>query len=247
MTKHFLFFIFFSLLFSNSSSQINRIIKKTNKQYMLVNNFETTMNVSLNVPGFRMPKKSYKVYYKLPNKIKINTKGFGVLPKTGLFTSPSDNFDNLKNLSLDINKNSNNCILISGTVISDSLKAQFPNEYAKLTFVPIVDVVVDTTKWIIKSVTTRIDTVKLFEIKNNFQKFENKYYMPVKSQIEYYIKDAKLANWLNNDLGGIMKMGDSSEAASDVVQGTIKITYDKYKINKGIPDKVFSKRPDKDI
>ena len=247
MTKQFLFFIFVNLLFSNNSSQINRIIEKTNKQYMLVNNFETTMNVSLNVPGFRMPKKVYKVYYKLPNKIKINTKGFGVLPKTGLFTSPSDNFDNLKNLSLNINKNSNNCILISGTVISDSLKAQFPNEYAKLTFVPIVDVVVDTTKWIIKSVTTRIDTVKLFEIKNNFQKFENKYYMPVKSQIEYYIKDAKLANWLNNDLGGIMKMGDSPEAASDVVQGTIKITYDKYKINKGIPDKVFSKRPKKDI
>ena len=247
MTKQFLFFIFVNLLFSNNSSQINRIIEKTNKQYMLVNNFETTMNVSLNVPGFRMPKKVYKVYYKLPDKIKINTKGFGVLPKTGLFTSPSDNFDNLKNLSLNINKNSNNCILISGTVISDSLKAQFPNEYAKLTFVPIVDVVVDTTKWIIKSVTTRIDTVKLFEIKNNFQKFENKYYMPVKSQIEYYIKDAKLANWLNNDLGGIMKMGDSPEAASDVVQGTIKITYDKYKINKGIPDKVFSKRPKKDI
>jgi hypothetical protein len=244
MTKQFLFFIFVSLLFSNSSSQIDRIIKKTNKQYMLVNNFETTMNVSLNVPGFRMPKKSYKVYYKLPNKIKINTKGFGVLPKTGLFTSPSDNFDNLKNLRLDIKKNSNNCVLISGTVISDSLKAQFPNEYAKLTFVPIVDVVVDTTKWIIKSVTTRIDTVKLFEIKNNFQKFENKYYMPVKSQIEYYIKDAKLANWLNNDLGGIMKMGDSPDTASDVVQGTIKITYDKYKINKGIPDRVFNKRPE---
>ena len=244
MTKQFLFFIFISLLFSNSSPEIDRIIKKTNKQYMLVNNFETTMNVSLNVPGFRMPKKSYKVYYKLPNKIKINTKGFGVLPKTGLFTSPSDNFDNLKNLRLDIKKNSNNCILISGTVISDSLKAQFPNEYAKLTFVPIVDVVVDTTKWIIKSVTTRIDTVKLFEIKNNFQKFENKYYMPVKSQIEYYIKDAKLANWLNNDLGGIMKMGDSPDTASDVVQGTIKITYDKYKINKGIPDRVFNKRPE---
>jgi len=244
MTKQFLFFIFVSLLFSNSSTQINRIIKKTNKQYMLVNNFETTMNVSLNVPGFRMPKKSYKVYYKLPNKIKINTKGFGVLPKTGLFTSPADNFDNLKNLSLDINRNSNNCILISGTVISDSLKAQFPNEYAKLTFIPIVDVVVDTTKWIIKSVTTRIDTVKLFEIKNSFQKFENKYYMPVKSQIEYYVKDAKLANWLNNDLGGIMKMGDSPDTASDVVQGTIKITYDKYKINKGIPDRVFNKRPE---
>ena len=39
--------------------------------------------------------------------------------------------------------------------------------------------VVDTTKWIIKSVTTRIDTVKLFEINNNFQKFENKYFLMV--------------------------------------------------------------------
>ena len=65
MIKQFLLFIFVSLLFSNSSPQIDRIIKKTNKQYMLVNNFETTMNVSLNVPGFRMPKKAYKVYYKL--------------------------------------------------------------------------------------------------------------------------------------------------------------------------------------
>ena len=62
--------------------------------------------------------------------------------------------------------------MISGTVIPDSLKAQFPNEYAKLTFNPTVDVVVDTSnKWIIRSVTTRIDTVKLFEIINNFELF----------------------------------------------------------------------------
>ena len=55
-------------------------------------------------------------------------------------------------------------IMISGTVIADSLKAQFPNEYAKLTFNPTVDVIVDTNQWVIKSVTSRIDTLKLFEI-----------------------------------------------------------------------------------
>ena len=58
-------------------------------------------------------------------------------------------------------------IMISGTVISDSLKAQFPNEYAKLTFNPTVDVVVDTNQWVIKTVTSRIDTLKLFEIFND--------------------------------------------------------------------------------
>ena len=243
MNKKILLFMIITIIYPNKLSEIDRIIKKTNNQYLLVNDFETTMNVSLNVPGFRMPKKKYKVYYKYPKKIKINTKGFGVLPKTGLFTSPADNFDNLKGLELVFHNETPNSILISGTVISDSLKAQFPNEYAKLTFNPIVDVVVDTSRWIIRSVTTRIDTVKLFEIINNFEIFENKYYMPINSKIEYYIKDAKLANWLNNDLGGIMKMGESINSSSDVVQGTIKISYDNYKLNRGIPDKIFMKPP----
>ena len=56
------------------------------------------MSVRLNVPGIRMPKKTYKVYYKHPNKFKADTKGFGILPNTGIFTSPKDNFDNLKDL-----------------------------------------------------------------------------------------------------------------------------------------------------
>lgn len=243
MNKNILSFILITFIYPKELSEIDRFIEKTNNQYLLVNDFETTMNVSLNVPGFRMPKKKYKVYYKYPKKIKINTKGFGVLPKTGLFTSPADNFDNLKSLKLVLYNEIPNCILISGTVISDSLKAQFPNEYAKLTFNPIVDVVVDTSKWIVRSVTTRIDTVKLFEIINNFKFFENKYYMPISSKIEYYIKDAKLANWLNNDLGGVMKMSENINSSSDVVQGTIKINYDNYKLNRGIPDKIFMERP----
>lgn len=244
MIKQFLVLTFLSFLFSNNSPKIDRIIKKANKQYNLVRDFETTMSVNLKVPGFRMPKKSYKVYYKTPNKIKIKTKGFGVLPKTGLFTSPKDNFDNLKNLNLILENNDSNCVLISGNVIPDSLKAQFPNEYAKLSFNPFVDVIVDTSRWLIQSVTTRIDTVKLFEIKNLFQKFDKKYYMPIESKIEYYIKDAKLANWLNNDFNGMMKMGNKLDTPNDVVQGTIKILYDNYKINSGIPDRVFNDRPE---
>ena len=100
MNKKILSIFLISIIYPNNQPEIEQIIKKTNGQYLLVNDFETTMNVSLNVPGFRMPKKKYKVFYKYPNKIKINTKGFGVLPKTGLFTSPADNFDNLKNLKL---------------------------------------------------------------------------------------------------------------------------------------------------
>ena len=30
------------------------------------------MKIELKVPGFRMPKKKYKVYFKQPNKLKLN-------------------------------------------------------------------------------------------------------------------------------------------------------------------------------
>ena len=149
-----------------------------------------------------MPKKIYKVYYKYPNKFKADTKGFGILPNTGIFTSPKDNFDNLKDLRLNNNftKEEAHCLVITGTLIPDSLKAQFPSEYAKLTFDPLVDVVIDTTKWLIKTVTSRIDTVKLFEITNDYNLYEGKFYLPEESKVEYFIKDARLASWLKKDV-----------------------------------------------
>ena len=55
------------------------------------------MRIDLKIPAFRMPKKKYKAYFKQPNKFKIKTKGFGVLPKTGIFTPPQENFNKLKN------------------------------------------------------------------------------------------------------------------------------------------------------
>ena len=75
-------------------------IEKTNEQFNLINDYKVDMSIKLEIPAFRMPKKKYKVYYKRPNKIKVKAKGFGILPKTGLFTSPNDNFDNLTNMKL---------------------------------------------------------------------------------------------------------------------------------------------------
>ena len=87
--------IFLSTTIMASPDLIRRVIEKTSYEFEKVKDFEAKMSVALKVPGLRMPNKEYKVYFKQPNKFKANTKGFGVLPNTGLFTSPKDNFDNL--------------------------------------------------------------------------------------------------------------------------------------------------------
>tara|TARA_B100000676_G_C17994381_1_gene796880 strand:+ start:436 stop:1173 length:738 start_codon:yes stop_codon:yes gene_type:complete len=233
--------LFQNLLFANGKKE-DYYIDKINEKFNTINDYKVDMTIKIEVPAFRMPKKKYKVFYKKPDKIKIKSKGFGILPKTGLFTSPNDNFDNLKNIKLAKNKLEldENEIMMIGDLIVDSLKLEMPNEYSRITFDPIVEVKVDTLNWVIKNVTTKLDTLKLFQINNYYEIYSNEHYMPKQSVVKYYIKDKKLFNWLNKDAGNIINQGQElANKNNSIVEGTITVNYKNYKINKGIKDKVF--------
>ena len=228
-------------LFSKKLGQhddIETIIGKTQKQFEKASDYQVTMKIELKVPGFRMPKKKYKVYFKQPNKLKIKSRGFGMLPKTGIFTSPIDNFDNLKNMRIVHSINNDNKVHIKGDVIVDSLKLKMPNEYAKLGFKPSVTVVIDTIDWVINNVVTELDTMKLVEITNEYQSVDDDFIMPSSSTVQYFIKDAKLSGWLKKDITSIVGQ-NPLEKNSDMVEGKISIVYEDYIINRGIKDKIF--------
>ena len=227
-------------LFANDHylKDVERVVDKTQKQFERASDYQVTMKIELKVPGFRMPKKKYKVFFKQPNKLKIKSRGFGMLPKTGIFTSPKDNFDNLKNMRLISTNNNNGQVYIKGEVIVDSLKLKMPNEYAKLGFRPTVTVKIDTNNWGINNIITELDTLKLVEITNTYKKVDNNYVMPSASTVQYFIKDAKLSGWLKKDITSIVGQ-NPLEQKSDMVEGKISIVYEDYIINRGIKDKVF--------
>lgn len=227
-------------LFANDHylTDVEMVVDKTQKQFEKAFDYQVTMKIELKVPGFRMPKKKYKVFFKQPNKLKIKSRGFGMLPKTGIFTSPKDNFDNLKNMRLISTNNNNGQVYIKGEVIVDSLKLKMPNEYAKLGFRPTVTVKIDTNNWVINNIITELDTLKLVEITNTYKKVDDNYVMPSASTVQYFIKDAKLSGWLKKDITSIVGQ-NPLEQKSDMVEGKISIVYEDYIINRGIKDKVF--------
>ena len=230
-----------ALSFSFTSETYSKqIIENTNNQFNSVDDYKVNMQVELDVPAFRMPKKKYKVFYKNPNKIKVKAKGFGILPKTGLFTSPNDNFDNLKDIKIStVPPVKDNRIILTGSLIVDSLKLDMPNEYSRITFDPIVEVTIDTTMWVIENVTTKLDTLKLFQINNYYKMYNDNHYMPEKSIVEYYIKDKNLFNWINKDVSNIIGQDQSLMKNNSTVKGTITVLYTDYEINKGLSDKIF--------
>ena len=240
-----IFKILFLFLLANSNALSNKnpeyIIKKTDDQFREINNYQVDMVISIAIPAFRMPKKKYKVYFKQPDKIKVKSRGFGLLPKTGMFTSPLENFSNLSNIrfSKDFSRTDPNEIMLVGDLVLDSLALDVPNEYARLTFKPTVDVKVDTQNWVITQVLTKIDTVKIMEINNFYDVVDDSFYMPIRSTVEYYVKDARLSKWINKDIGTIMGNNHSMNIESDMVKGLISVNYAKYKVNRGIKDSIF--------
>ena len=235
----FLFLLANSNAFSNNNPEY--IIKKTDDQFREINNYQVDMVISIAIPAFRMPKKKYKVYFKQPDKIKVKSRGFGLLPKTGMFTSPVENFSNLSNIrfSKDFSRTEPNEIMLVGDLVLDSLALDVPNEYARLTFKPTVDVKVDTQNWVITQVLTKIDTVKIMEINNFYDVVDDSFYMPIRSTVEYYVKDARLSKWINKDIGTIMGSNHNMNIESDMVKGLISVNYAKYRVNRGIKDSIF--------
>ena len=235
----FLFLLANSNAFSNNNPEY--IIKKTDDQFREINNYQVDMVISIAIPAFRMPKKKYKVYFKQPDKIKVKSRGFGLLPKTGMFTSPLENFSNLSNIrfSKDFSRTDPNEIILVGDLVLDSLALDVPNEYARLTFKPTVDVKVDTQNWVITQVLTKIDTVKIMEINNFYDVVDDSFYMPIRSTVEYYVKDARLSKWINKDIGTIMGNNHNMNIESDMVKGLISVNYAKYRVNRGIKDSIF--------
>ena len=235
----FLFLLANSNAFSNNNPEY--IIKKTDDQFREINNYQVDMVISITIPAFRMPKKKYKVYFKQPDKIKVKSRGFGLLPKTGMFTSPLENFSNLSNIrfSKDLSRTNPNEIMLVGDLVLDSLALDVPNEYARLTFKPTVDVKVDTQNWVITQVLTKIDTVKIMEINNFYDVVDDSFYMPIRSTVEYYVKDARLSKWINKDIGTIMGNNHNMNIESDMVKGLISVNYAKYRVNRGIKDSIF--------
>ena len=238
-----IFFIIYSFALCEENKKATEIINKTEQRFRMINDYQVNMVISINIPAFRMPRKKYTVFFKQPNQVQIKSKGFGLLPRTGMFTPPSENFNNLTDVTINHNADSlgYGSVMLRGNLIVDSLAIKMPNDYAKLTFKPTVDVVIDTSQWVITRVVTKIDTIKIMEINNIYDFVDGSYFLPIRSTVEYFVKDARISKWLKKDIGTIIGNQQSIDPVSDMVRGEISVTYDKYKVNRGINDSIFKK------
>jgi outer membrane lipoprotein-sorting protein len=182
--------------------------------------------MKVNVSFINATESDVTVYFKKPNKLKVKKKdGISLLPKGGV------------NLNLNsLLANDNYAVVPAGTAVVSGIQTKV----IKLLPLQEGDDIVLTTLWVDEkdllirksSVTTKENGS--YEMELSYGKMKN-WGLPDKVVFTFSTKDYKLPKGITFEYE---KGGKKPQTPKDA-RGSVAITYDSYKINKGIDDAVF--------
>lgn len=206
-------FAFSALLQAQNADEI---VQKVITKLDMVNDYSVDAIINTDTDFLKAPKTTAKIYYKKPNKFKVESKSFAVLPKGGvnfLHDALSSGELNFKYVGRE-NKNGEELTKISAIPKSDSIQI-------KDAFIWI-----DESKSVVKHVEATFEDAGQFII-NFAYGSELKYGLPDKIELSFNMKNFKRRNDRDNN------------AASGNIKGKITVNYSSYALNKGLSDELF--------
>jgi len=205
----------------NPQPLLDSVKNKFNK----VNDYTADIKIKVNVTFIKIPVKDGKLYFKKPDKIKLVSKGFAMLPKRGMNFTFNELFEKKYN-----------AIFIKNEIINKI------NTYV-LKIIPLDDSadILLATIWIDRKTQSimKIDAVSKsngnFVTSFDYPSKANPYDLPSQLTFTFEVTKATLPMGVTGDFGGEKpKVKDNKPQ-----KATLSISYANYNVNKGISDSFF--------
>jgi hypothetical protein len=224
--------ILLTILFVNLNAQSNdpnEIVRSVISKFSVVKDYEVDINIIVDVEFLKVPESKAKLYFKQPDKVRLKSEGFALLPKDGIDFSPSSIlkgnytaiFERKENLNgfqtsvvkiVPINENTN--IILSTIWIDDKNN--------------IIRKVESTTK------TQGTFTLELF-YDDNF-----KYPLPKQMIFSFNLDKMNLPQTFTNTTPKSSK----KRFKDGPVIGKVYVNYSNYLVNRNLSDKIFESDKD---
>ena len=204
------------------------IIQKVKAKLDKVNDYEAKGKMKTNVVFIKAPVATIKVYYKKPNKLKINNEsGISFIPKGSLNINLNNIFINTNGFDIiDVGKESGTNLRI--------IKLLPKDENAD---VVLSTLYIDETQFLIKRSKTTTKENGTYELEMTYGK-NAAFGLADKLIFMFNTKDYKLPKGITFDYDdGGKKEQDAGKMKNK--KGRIEISYSSYIINKGVPDSIF--------
>lgn len=221
-----LLFMLSSCLLSAQTAE--EIIGKVKAKLDKVNDYEATGKMKTNVIFIKAPIANVKVYYKKPNKLRVNNEnGISFIPKGSVNINLNNIFINTTGFDMiDMGKEAGTNLRI--------IKLLPKDENAE---VVLSTVYIDETQSLIKKAKTTTKENGTYELEMTYGKYAG-YGLADKVVFSFNTKDYKLPKGITFDYDD----GTRRQEAPDKLKnkkGKVEISYSSYIINKGVPDSVF--------
>ncbi len=221
-------FLILFFLVSNIFAQNDpyEILEKVNDRFGEIEDYSVDVKIKIDVDFLRVPETEAQIYFKQPDKVRFKSDGFALLPKQGLNFSPA----NLLNFDYD-----------AIYVKEDTLKKEFVDV---IKIIPKSDTanLVLSTLWIdvkenvVKKIVSTTRNSGTFSADLDYG--EN---APLPSQIRFEFNVENME--LPPSMSGEFERPEASDK-KEGMKGSVIIFYENYKINEGIPDKIFEEDGD---
>lgn len=211
-----------------SAQTAEEIINKVKAKLDKVNDYEATGKMKTNVIFIKAPVANVKVYYKKPNKLRVNNEnGISFIPKGSVNINLNNIFINTTGFDMiDMGKESGTSLRI--------IKLLPKDENAD---VVLSTVYIDETLSLIKKAKTTTKENGTYELEMTYGKYAS-YGLADKVVFSFNTKDYKLPKGITFDYDDGTRRQETPDKLKNK-KGKVEISYSSYTINKGVPDSVF--------
>lgn len=226
MRYTFLFILFFSVTSGFAQDDAMRLLQKVKAKMDRVNDYAATGKMRTDVVFIKAPVSNIRVYYKKPNRFKINRDGgISLLPKGG------------------VSVNLNALMLTNDFTALDAGKATIAGkELRVIKLLPLQensDVVlstmyIDEQRLLVLKTNTTTRENGTYEMEMQFGNYAD-YGLPDKVTFSFNTKDYKLPKGITLEFDD----GSKQQQLPKNKKGRIEISYASYQVNKGVSDAMF--------
>lgn len=219
-----LFLFFCKIAFSQDATTL---INQVKAKIETVKDYTATGKMKTDVAFIKAPVGNVKVFFKQPNKFKIQRdKGISILPKGGVSVSLNSIVAAEDFIALHAG------MAKVGGINTAVIKLIPTNDKAD---VVLTTMYIDEERLLIKKAITTTKENGTYEMEMFYDKYE-KYGLPDKVIFQFNTKDYKLPKGVTLEFD---EVDAATKAKMKSKKGRVEITYNSYAINQGISDAIF--------
>jgi len=232
---------------SSSSMTVRAVMDSVTNRFDLIRDYMVIVRITVRMPGFRMPQKRVDLAFKQPDKIKVETTGFAVVPRTGLTMAPGEIFGNLAEPSIAGQDTLDGRVhwLITSPVHPDSLMFQPGRRGRPEPERPRVRLWIDSQRWVISRMEAYADTTRFVTVNAEYTEVQDHLWLPAETEFTFMFPENLRAQTgrttprdMDPDMPGMENFSPEQLAGST---GYVHLEFTHYRVNTGLSDRFFER------